>query len=102
MLATIRRSIGSHSCGLRATTDRVVLGAGPGWAVRLRAFQDRGAAPSTTLRAARCRTPPLPQAEAGMGIVNEELTPIVTLDLRAINAVITEDEGDLIMLVDDG
>ncbi|GGM34075.1 hypothetical protein ACFFX1_32940 [Dactylosporangium sucinum] len=32
----------------------------------------------------------------------EELTPIVTLDLRAINAVITEDEGDMIMLVDDG
>jgi len=32
----------------------------------------------------------------------EELSPLVTLDLRAINAFITEDEGDLIMLVDDG
>ena len=32
----------------------------------------------------------------------EELSPILTLDLRAINAYITEDEGDLIMLVDDG
>lgn len=32
----------------------------------------------------------------------EPLSPIVTLDLRAINAYITEDEGDLIMLVDDG
>ncbi|MET7395652.1 hypothetical protein ABZS66_19390 [Dactylosporangium sp. NPDC005572] len=32
----------------------------------------------------------------------DELIPIATLDLRAINAVITEDEGDMIMLVDDG
>lgn len=32
----------------------------------------------------------------------EPLSPIVALDLRFINAVITEDEGDLIMLVDDG
>jgi hypothetical protein len=37
-----------------------------------------------------------------MSTEREELSPVVTLDLRAINAVITEDEGDLIMLVDDG
>ncbi|WP_432984934.1 hypothetical protein [Dactylosporangium sp. CA-233914] len=37
-----------------------------------------------------------------MTVEEEELSPIVTLDLRALNAVITEDEGDLIMLVDDG
>jgi hypothetical protein len=37
-----------------------------------------------------------------MAVEEEPLTPIVTLDLRYINAVITEDEGDLIMLVDDG
>jgi hypothetical protein len=40
--------------------------------------------------------------EAGVPNEREELFPVVTLDLRAINAVITEDEGDLIMLVDDG
>jgi hypothetical protein len=32
----------------------------------------------------------------------EELSPVVSLDLRAINVVITEDDGDLILLVDDG
>nr|BFE63678.1 hypothetical protein GCM10020063_082040 [Dactylosporangium thailandense] len=32
----------------------------------------------------------------------EELSPIVSLDLRAITAVITEDEGDPILLIDDG
>jgi len=32
----------------------------------------------------------------------EELSPCCTLDLRAVRAFITEDEGDLIMLVDDG
>ncbi|MEV8513367.1 hypothetical protein [Dactylosporangium sp. NPDC051484] len=37
-----------------------------------------------------------------MPIEEEPLTPIVSLDLRHINAVIAEDEGDLIMLVDDG
>jgi hypothetical protein len=37
-----------------------------------------------------------------MATEEEELSPVVTLDLRAINAYITEDEGDLIMLVDDG
>jgi hypothetical protein len=34
--------------------------------------------------------------------MDDELFPIVTLDLRAIRAVITEDEGDPILLVDDG
>lgn len=34
--------------------------------------------------------------------MDDELFPIVTLDLRAIRTVITEDEGDLILLVDDG
>ncbi|GAA1559344.1 hypothetical protein GCM10009827_095450 [Dactylosporangium maewongense] len=33
---------------------------------------------------------------------DDDLFPIVTLDLRAIRAVLTEDEGDLILLVDDG
>jgi len=33
---------------------------------------------------------------------DEELSPVVSLDLRAIRAVITEDEGDLILLIDDG
>ena len=33
---------------------------------------------------------------------DEELFPIVTLDLRAIRARLEETEGDLIMLVDDG
>ena len=37
-----------------------------------------------------------------MPVEEEPLSPVVTLDLRYINAVITEDEGDLIMLVDDG
>ncbi|WP_433613053.1 hypothetical protein ACQP2P_03085 [Dactylosporangium sp. CA-139114] len=32
----------------------------------------------------------------------EELSPVVSLDLRAITAVITEDEGDPILLIDDG
>jgi hypothetical protein len=32
----------------------------------------------------------------------EELSPVVSLDLRGINAVITEDEGDPILLIDDG
>jgi hypothetical protein len=32
----------------------------------------------------------------------DELTPIVSLDLRAITARITEDDGDLILLIDDG
>lgn len=34
--------------------------------------------------------------------MDDELFPIVTLDLRAIRTVITEDEGDPILLVDDG
>ncbi|MEV0566304.1 hypothetical protein [Dactylosporangium sp. NPDC050588] len=34
--------------------------------------------------------------------MDDDLFPIVTLDLRAIRAVLTEDEGDLILLVDDG
>lgn len=34
--------------------------------------------------------------------MDDELFPIVTLDLRAIRAVITEDEGDPILLIDDG
>ncbi|WP_432834467.1 hypothetical protein [Dactylosporangium sp. CA-092794] len=34
--------------------------------------------------------------------MEEPLSPIVALDLRFLNAEITEDEGDLIMLVDDG
>jgi hypothetical protein len=33
---------------------------------------------------------------------DEELYPIVTLDLRAIRARLEETEGDLVMLVDDG
>jgi hypothetical protein len=33
---------------------------------------------------------------------DDELFPIATLDLRAIRCVLTEDEGDLILLVDDG
>ncbi|MER7002172.1 hypothetical protein ABT297_03875 [Dactylosporangium sp. NPDC000555] len=37
-----------------------------------------------------------------MPIEEEPLTPIVALDLRHITTVIAEDEGDLIMLVDDG
>jgi hypothetical protein len=37
-----------------------------------------------------------------MPIEDEPLSPIVTLDLRFLNAVITEDEGDTILLVDDG
>lgn len=34
--------------------------------------------------------------------MDDELFPIVTLDLRAIRTLITEDEGDPIFLVDDG
>lgn len=34
--------------------------------------------------------------------MDDELFPIVTLDLRAIRTVITEDEGDPILLIDDG
>ncbi|GAB3868960.1 hypothetical protein ACFPIJ_05680 [Dactylosporangium cerinum] len=34
--------------------------------------------------------------------MDDDLFPIVTLDLRAIRTVITEDEGDAILLVDDG
>ncbi|UWZ37244.1 hypothetical protein Drose_02810 [Dactylosporangium roseum] len=37
-----------------------------------------------------------------MNTERAELSPVVTLDLRAINAIVTEDEDDLIMLVDDG
>lgn len=33
---------------------------------------------------------------------DEELSPIVTLDLRAIRVRIEETDGDLVMLVDDG
>jgi hypothetical protein len=32
----------------------------------------------------------------------DELSPIVSLDLRAIRAKITEDDGDLLLLIDDG
>ncbi|MFI5906306.1 hypothetical protein [Dactylosporangium sp. NPDC051541] len=32
----------------------------------------------------------------------EELTPALSLDLRAINATITEDDGDPVLLIDDG
>ena len=35
-------------------------------------------------------------------IEDQELSPLVTLDLRAIHAVIEETDGDLVMLVDDG
>jgi hypothetical protein len=34
--------------------------------------------------------------------MDDDLFPIVTLDLRAIRTVITEDEGDPILLIDDG
>lgn len=34
--------------------------------------------------------------------MDDELFPIVTLDLRAIRTILTEDEGDPILLVDDG
>ncbi|MGI5246937.1 hypothetical protein [Dactylosporangium sp. CA-139066] len=37
-----------------------------------------------------------------MPIEEEPLSPIVAIDLRFLNAVITEDEGDPILLVDDG
>ena len=33
---------------------------------------------------------------------DHDLSPILTLDLRAIRVVIEETEGDLVMLVDDG
>jgi hypothetical protein len=34
--------------------------------------------------------------------MDDDLFPIVSLDLRAIRTVITEDEGDPILLIDDG
>jgi hypothetical protein len=37
-----------------------------------------------------------------MPIDEEPLTPAVTIDLRFLNAVIADDEGDPILLVDDG
>ena len=37
-----------------------------------------------------------------MPIEEEPLSPIAAIDLRFLNAVITEDEGDPILLVDDG
>ncbi|GAA4246909.1 hypothetical protein [Dactylosporangium darangshiense] len=37
-----------------------------------------------------------------MAVEEEPLTPIAGIDLRFLNAVITEDEGEPILLVDDG
>ncbi|WP_433213894.1 hypothetical protein ACQP00_02910 [Dactylosporangium sp. CS-047395] len=33
---------------------------------------------------------------------DEELSPVVSLDLRAIHTQLTEDDGDPILLIDDG
>jgi hypothetical protein len=35
-------------------------------------------------------------------VANEELAPMVNLDLRAIRAYVDEADGDLVLLVDDG
>ncbi|GAA2377778.1 hypothetical protein [Dactylosporangium salmoneum] len=37
-----------------------------------------------------------------MAVEEEPLSPIAGIDLRYLNAKITEDEGDLILLIDDG
>src|SRR4051812_39082872 len=79
----------------------MLFSAGPGWAVRPRASKNRGAATVHLLRAARSPHPPQRQ-EPGMQPEEEELSPLASLDLRAITATITEDEGDPILLIDDG
>lgn len=35
-------------------------------------------------------------------VEDEELTPVATIDLRGVRAALYEDDGDLVMLVDDG
>jgi hypothetical protein len=65
--------------------------------------RDRGAVPLDLLRAGRHRTYPDPgRIATPVSEDDEDLAPIVTLDLRAIRTRLEEADGDLIMLVDDG